>query len=681
MAKPSVVDQRFDFRGGRNTAISPDLLNPNELVDCTNARLSATYGGFSKRSGSQRIHQTAFPAAIRGVTQWDVPSGKQVVVISNGDLYWRNGFDFNTGFTLATSPGVARSTAGQGATKGWTDPDGVNDGINSVTRTSGGASTNAAGDRLILKFGDPAIDSNLPAADDRYTLSFNLECENNTVAASGTSQVQLEYSTNDGGLWTTLTPVYQIGAGPGDGPSDAFTVTVMIDIPGIKLWIRPILTLFANGAFGISENIIARVRCFPNVTGTYLTDNFAGTWNSGGSKFSLTEPTIFAPFRASASGAPLVLYMASGGHYFSWDGVTLAQLDPINSAPLTTGIISYHTRMFAMSASKVTPGLLPKTIFWSRLGDATNFNTGTKVDGGSAVTDFLTGQQLVALEVIGSSLLMGTNDSVMRFTGHASDDIVIAQDTEGVSSEVGPVGLLALKRYENVAGMMTDRGPYVVTETYAEPSAEQLNPDWQALDSENLSKSSIEYNRARKEMLFAVPRSNDGGSPKTIFSQSVRLQSWQGPWIYPFSIECMCKYFDENGNPNVLAGSADGFVRLMDIGNLDDVLFDGTGGSNITMTVEIPVIHFGVPGQKKTLKWIILQGDLPTGSTLNVNVSFDGEAFQSVQVVPDGSGIKNYRVDLDSQGFRLRLQFVDNSAQPVTVNGFTLEGWNLIRTT
>src|ERR1043166_1300335 len=147
MAKPVVVEQRFDFRGGRNTAISPDLLNPNELVDCTNARLSQSYGGFAKRSGSQRIHAGAFPAAVNGVTQWDTPSGKQVVVISNGDLYYRTGFDYATAFAKATSAAIARTTANQGITAGWTDPDGSDDGKNSasaVVVSPGTASTTVA---------------------------------------------------------------------------------------------------------------------------------------------------------------------------------------------------------------------------------------------------------------------------------------------------------------------------------------------------------------------------------------------------------------------------------------------------------------------------------------------------------------------------------------------------------
>jgi len=690
LPKPTVVEQRFDFRGGRNTAISPDLLNPNELVDCTNARLSSTYGGFAKRTGSQRIHAAAFPAQIRGVTQWDTPSGKQIVVISNGSLWYRTGFSYGVAFTQATSTAIARTTANQGATAGWLDPDGADDGSNSlsvgVVSPGSANSTVAAGNRLIEKVGDPAIDSNLPAVDNLYTISFKVTANGGALVGthvSMRSRVTLEYSTNDGGAWAGVGDVYDVFAGPGSTANQTFTPTLSITIPGTKLWIRLILNVSVTSTqAGDSGTANGSVQCFASV---YKTPNFPTTWSTGIAQFSLTQPAIFAPFRASSAGAPLVLYIASGGHYYSWtsDG-TLTQLDPTNSAPLATGIISYHTRMFAMSASSITPGLLPKTIFWSRLGDATVFTTGTKVDGGSAVTDFLTGQQLAALEVIGSSLLMGTTDSVMRFTGHASDDIVIAQDTEGITAEVGPVGLLALKRYENIAAMMTDRGPYAVTETYAEPSGEQLNPDWQALDSANLSKSVIEYNRNRKELLFAVPRVGDGGSPKTIFSQSVRLQAWQGPWVYPFSIECMCKYFDVNNIPNVLAGSSDGFVRLMDVGSLDDVLSDGSGGSNITMTVEIPVIHFNVPGLKKALKWMILQANLPIGSTPSLNISFDGSGFTNFPITPNDTGEEDYRIDIagdTSQGFRVRLQFTDNSAQPITVNGFTLIGWNYQRTT
>src|ERR1043166_8238901 len=122
----------------------------------------------------------------------------------------------------------------------------------------------------------------------------------------------------------------------------------------------------------------------------------------------------------------------------------------------------------------------------------------------------------------------------------------------------------------------------------------------------------------------------------------------------------------------------------MDVGSLDDVLSDGTGGSNISMTVEIPVLHFNVPGIKKALKWMLLQGNLPIGSNLSVNVAFDGGSLTGFSVTPNDNGEEDYRVDLagdGSQGFRARIQFTENSSQPVTINGFTLVAWNYMRTT
>ena len=100
--------------------------------------------------------------------------------------------------------------------------------------------------------------------------------------------------------------------------------------------------------------------------------------------------------------------------------------------------------------------------------------------------DVLSGEEIMALESIGSSLLIAAEDSIMRFTGQSSDDIAIAQDTEGISSEVGVVGPLAMKRFENVAALLSDRGPYAAFETHVQPIGEQVNPDFAALDIANL---------------------------------------------------------------------------------------------------------------------------------------------------------------------------------------------------
>lgn len=678
MPKPRVTESRFDFRGGRVSAISPDLLNANELVDATNTRLVNSYGAFGKRLGSQRIHPDALTAAIRGVTQWDISGGKQIVAIANGKLYYRDGFDYSVAFQQATTAATQRTTAALDlpavGSRGWTDPDGTDNGRNTLTVAINAASqTVAAGSRLTNRIGVTAFDDFPDAADDLYNFSFKVIADGTGITgtyAAVTSDVQVEYAIN-GGAFTLLPTVYRVSTSLGNSKTTQFDVTIEVAGAPTRVDFRLQLTVYCVGSG--AGNGVGHVQCFSTV---YKTDNFPVTWVTGAAQFSLTDPAFFMPFRASTAGAPLVLYIASGGHYFKWDGATsLTQLDPTNSAPLAKLIMSYHTRMFALDRN------FPKHIFWSEIGDAEDFTGGDKTKGGSAVVDFLTGQELLAMEVIGSSLLLATEQSVIRFTGQASDDIVIAQGTEGITSEVGVVGPQALKRFENVAAMLTNRGVYAVTETHVEPISEQIIADIDALDTDVMDDSVIQYDHGDRQLLIAVPRTTDAGLNKTIFAQAVRLQAWQGPWIYPFAITCMTHYHDGNGAHFVLAGCTDGFVRILGVGNKDDVLYDGTSGSNITMTAELPPLHFGHPGVVKSLDMIKLQAKLPSGHNLKVQTAFDGGSLSDavfIDTIYDGT-LRDYRLDTDDQGKRCRVVFTDTSAVSPTIHGLVLHAHDMQR--
>lgn len=682
MTKPAVVDHRYDFRGGINTAISPDLLNKNELVDATNARISASYGGISKRTGSQRIHQTAFPNKVDGVTQWDSPNGKQVVVISDGKLWYRNGFDYGTAFTSVNPPGTLRSTNnGTDAAKAWS---GGASGVNALSRTTPGQSVVAAGSRLLCKLGDPnqTPNSNIPSTDNNYTLTgFKLNVNALSVTGSNgffSSGVTFEASTDGGGSWFSVGTSYSVSCGVGQQQTTEFgPITFLIGSGAAQVWVRAIYTLTAQYE-GWSGTVNGQFQVFSTA---WQTDNYTFSWITGAGAL-LGSPVTWMPFRGATSGAPLVLYFSSNNHYWSWNGTgTLTLLDPTNNAPPAYTIASYHTRAFATTQTQ------PKHLFWSRIGDATFFTTGTKTDGGSALCDYLTGNALIAMEVIGSSLLLATTEAILRFTGHASDDIVIAQDTEGITTDVGIVGPLALRRYENVCGFMSNRGPYAATETYVQPIGEALNPNWFGLDKANLGASVVEYHRDRKELWFAVPGPNDGGLNKTVYVQSTRLQAWQGPWVYPFDIACVGKYTDVSGSANLIAGSNDGFIRLLDVQNptlrtaKDDVLYDGTSGSNITMQLELPVLHFEIPGIKKALTSVALQADLPIGASFEINLAFDGGSFNTFPVPANNNGEQNYRVDVNGQGFRPRMQLVEDSEQLPTLFGISTYGYNYLRST
>lgn len=495
MAKELLTEHRFDFRGGRNVAVSPDLLNLNELTDTTNARLDTSYGGIAKRTGSRRMHATAIGSGnpIRGLFQWNDAGTQQLVAICNTNLY---------------------------------------------------------------------------------------------------------HKTSDFGNFTEVNP---------------------------------------------SQN------------------------------FSTSIFTHFATFRDLDSSAALRLYLTSGGNAYSWTGSTLTNIDGTNSVPTAELIAAYHTRLFMNRASQ------PKHLFWSEVGDGDDFDTGDATDGGSAIVGILSGDEIVALETIGGSLLVATEDSIARFTGYSADDIQIAQDTEGVSAEVGAIGELALLRVENFGALMSDRGAYLVTEGGVSPVSFKVDPDFDGMVRTRVSNIAVGHHRGRREIWFAYTATGDSVN-QNVLIYNYRLQQWYGPFTYPFGIESFARWEDSNGAEFIIAGCDDGFVRHLDTGALDDVLSDETGGSAYTMTVELAPYFFSAgPGLEKDLRRGFVQGDFPSGSALNIAISVDGGAFAATEITESGSGVQNYRVDFNIVGNRFRIRFTDASSVVPIVHGLTLEAFNLRR--
>jgi hypothetical protein len=499
LPKPKVHDDRYDFRQGRNSAVSPDLLNASELVDATNVRIDTSYGGFTKRTGTRRLHAAAIGSGnpVTGLLQWDWSGGKQVVAIANGNLY---------------------------------------------------------------------------------------------------------HKTSALGAFTQVVP---------------------------------------------------------------------------GTLFSTSKRQSLQPFRSVTSGAALVLYVAGDG-YYKWTGAALSLLTP-TGLPTDADILAAHaTRMFARSAS------YPKVLYWSKVGDAETWQaTGLPTDAGTAPVNVMTGESINSLEIVGMSLLIGSEDSISRFSGSNTDNIQLATDTVGLSTEIGAVGINALKKFETAAAAIAERGPHVVTESGLVPIGLKIEPDFLNITPAVLANAAIGYHRGRKEIWFAIPGTNDGGVNKTVYVYSTRLQAWMGPWTYSFGITSFARYEDSNGAENLIAGCTDGFVRLMDdVGSyLDDRLSDGTGGSAITMTAEVAP-HFWAPGpgSLKTVFRLQLDADL-NGASLSTKHSFDGSAFTTTAVASSGSGVLPYRVDLDGQGKRMRLQFVDSSSGAPAIYGYALWAFDMQRMT
>lgn len=76
----------FDFSGGVNTAHSPLNLQPNEMEECVNFRITPR-GGLEKRKGYRLFHDTGTGLAVLGLAQLDLPSAKYDLIISGDQAF------------------------------------------------------------------------------------------------------------------------------------------------------------------------------------------------------------------------------------------------------------------------------------------------------------------------------------------------------------------------------------------------------------------------------------------------------------------------------------------------------------------------------------------------------------------------------------------------------------------
>lgn len=363
--------------------------------------------------------------------------------------------------------------------------------------------------------------------------------------------------------------------------------------------------------------------------------------------FSTTGPTFMAPFRAATAGAPLVLFLCSAnGRTYKWDGAALTQIDGTASCPNSDLLVAYHTRMFMRDIDLV------KHLFWSKVGDAEVFGTGAATDGGSALTDTLTGDAITALLVIGSSLCFSTKDTMMKFTGYSNNDIQIAQDTEGISAMLGSAGPLAFRLCEDVGVVVNSRGIYEVTEAGMTDIGHKVYDSMMlSIDRSALNQIIVQYHRGQKEVWIAVPISSGSLGCKLVYVYYPELNAWLGGWNYPFGLYELARYTDPSGIELLIGGCSDGFIRHMDYssGNIikDDVLYDGTGGTVVNMSLSFAPIELGVNlDEIGTLDRGFI--DIFVTGDIKITVSYGKDdlsgSLTAVSVFQSGTGRQLYRI-------------------------------------
>jgi hypothetical protein len=494
--KQQLVERRFDFRAGLNEKVQRNLLNRNELVLSENVRLEDRQGSVQARTGSRRLHETALPGPVVGVTQWDAPGGKQLVAIADGDLF---------------------------------------------------------------------------------------------------------HKTTQYGDFTSVSPSPAIGS----------------------------------------------------------------------------IPTSFATHRANAVNAPLRLYLADGNRVWRWTGSALTGISGTSNVPVNVDLIrTYNVRSFWRRADH------EQSIYWGVLGDPEDGTTGLGDLGGAAMVDVLRGEGITAIEVIGSSLLIATPKSVVRFSGYSASDIQIAQDTQGISSEVGCVGPLALLRAEEIAIMFSERDVYVLNEAELKAIGTKVKPIFQRMQRDQMGSVCLGYHPLRREVWVAYAAEGDTGQ-QSVMVYSSELDAWSGPFHYPFAINCFSLYEDADGDEYLVAGCSDGFVRDMDIGHLDDVLADGSGGQDFTSVLEFPPAVFeSGPHMLKTLQRLNLQHKVPEGGRVRIGISVDEEAHEWRWKTLLGRGhgdLEDTRIDFYAQGKRVHLRLELDGPVRKEILGFTLQAFDMQR--
>lgn len=398
--------------------------------------------------------------------------------------------------------------------------------------------------------------------------------------------------------------------------------------------------------------------------------------------FSTTELATFSTLRGAAESAPLYLYIASGGKYYQWTGTTLTRLDGSTSslgqlAPDASLTATYHLRSFTNSLVK------PQNLIWSRIGDGTVFKGGLPADGGTAMVSAIETDPITNLKTLGRSLIVATATSMARVAGYSAADIQIDQDTEGLAPDIGIVGSQAAVRVDNVLFFLSRRGPYMASEGGIAPVGVKVQDqfDQYTASTITLSKSVVGLNRGRHEVFYFRPFDSDIGTSALVYN--LKQQCWYGPFTYTFTTKCATKYTDPLNNEYILVGCNDGFIRHLDIGTKDDVLYDNSGGSDFVSTALIDPIFFTHPGVVHSLRDSFLEHTMQGGNNCYMQIYNLENSLGSITGF-NLTGTENERVTgkqnpYGISGHRFKVFFLCLGTGTWVIKGFVLHAFNMLR--
>lgn len=392
------------------------------------------------------------------------------------------------------------------------------------------------------------------------------------------------------------------------------------------------------------------------------------TWTSKG---AMTSASAYPSFQAFRDGAGEVCYIADGALWKYSGGARAA----VAGTPALTVLATYNQRLFGLTGTN-------QTLHYSDLnnGDTCGVVSATS---GSAVVRTFGNQQLTGLLTLKGSLALFHVSGVSRFTGLTQDDIAIGAGTQGISTDTGTIAPRSAVAVEGVGYFLSEKGAYRITDAGVEAIDTPASPDPTApllatLGASLFPQIDAVHDKVHQTIRWYLP---DLG----VYCYHYRLNAWSGPFtsIYTSTpTHCLFDGLDGSGNPIVLSGHADGFLRRGDTtgvsGYLDDVLSDGTGGSAYTMAVTCRRFYTGSPWSDKGWRWLTLFADLKGSTQASVAWATESGA-SSLTLIPKAvpatwgsftwgsfawgsTGNRPYQLPLSGRGPFLDVTYSDTGA-------------------
>ena len=303
--------------------------------------------------------------------------------------------------------------------------------------------------------------------------------------------------------------------------------------------------------------------------------------NESDTEFTEVSASISTTYRPEfmlhhENGVP-VLYFVDGLNYYKWDGSVLTEVTSYLDDPLT--ISRYKSRAFLTKDDKF--------LDYTAVDSPEDFSQLS--GGGTAGIETYDTRGLVNTFVVGDSLLCCKDNSVARFTLYDHQIPTIDQGTDGISADVGLISRDGWTVFENRAMIVSDRGPYILTDQGAFEAGSKIEFDFDS----NTNALAVHNRRKREVWIFT--------DPDTFWMYNYRTASWWGPSAFSFGVTSACRAELSTGAETVFVGGEDGFVRDADIGELDDIYRDGStaNASRIVMKVVLPSQYFGDPSAIK----------------------------------------------------------------------------------